>query len=99
MRSSGINFINFSYSLANVITPPNENENPRSSDVEIENEINALKSELGESKNNFNLLQARLAEVQDGLVKAYKDLSSLRSKIRHLCSKLKESDINDETCN
>lgn len=64
----------------------------------LEIELNSVKTELKDKNAKFDILSARYKEIEDGLIKAYDDISRLNARVKELCQKVKESGGNAEKC-
>ena len=67
-----------------------ESEALRQDRVGLEAELNSAKSELENTKASFDKLQSKFKQVQDSLIKANEQISSLIARNQELCRKLEE---------
>ena len=67
-----------------------ENEELKREKEGMQAELNSVKSELEDAKNKFDILQSHFQQVQNSLIKANEQISSLIYRNQELCRKLKE---------
>jgi len=67
-----------------------ENEALRKEKERLQAEFNSIKSELEEQKSKFEKLNSQFQQVQNSLIKANEQISSLIYRNQELCRKLKE---------
>ena len=75
-----------------------ENEELKGEKERLQSELNSIKSELENIKAKFDILLVRFQEVESSLVKSNEQISSLISRNRELCDKLKSSGGSDDKC-
>jgi chromosome segregation ATPase len=75
-----------------------ENSALRKEKEKLQAEANSLQSELETEKSNFKKLQIHYKHVQDSLINANEQISSLISRNTKLCEKIKENGIAEESC-
>ena len=67
-----------------------ENEELKGEKEKLQSELNSVKSELDNQKSRFDILYNQFQQVQNSLIKANEQISSLIARNQELCRKLEE---------